>query len=81
MGKLKNSDYEKIGRMLEDVVASGTGNYKKLLWYNFVKGLAYGFGIFLAGTVVVAIVISVLNLFNDVPIIGPFVQNIINSLQ
>jgi hypothetical protein len=81
MAKLKTSDYEKIGRMLEDIVASGAGNYRKLLWYNFVKGLAYGFGIFLAGTVVVAIVISVLNLFNDVPIIGPFVQNIINSLQ
>ena len=73
-------DYEKMGRMLEDIFASGSGNAKRLLWYNFVKGIAYGLGIFLGGTIVIAIVIWILNLFNQVPLIGPFIQNIIDSL-
>lgn len=78
---MTDKDYEKLGRMLEDVVASGSTNHKRLIWTNFVKGLAYGLGIFLAGTLVVAIVIWILNLFNNVPLIGPLVQNIINNLH
>ena len=74
-------DYEKMGRMLEDIFASGSGNVKRLLWYNFVKGIAYGLGIFLGGTIIIAIVIWVLNLFDQVPLIGPLVQNIINNLS
>jgi len=81
MAKKSSKDYEKMGRMLEDIFASGSGNVKRLLWYNFVKGIAYGVGIFLGGTIVIGLVIWVLNLFNGVPLVGPFVQNIINSLH
>jgi hypothetical protein len=81
MSKKTTKDYEKMGRMLEDLFASGSGNIKHLLWYNFVKGVAYGLGIFLGGTIVIAIIIWILNLFNQVPLIGPFVQNIINYLH
>jgi hypothetical protein len=80
MAKNTTKDYEKMGRMLEDIFASGSGNLKSLLWYNFVKGIAYGLGIFLGGTIIIAIVMWLLNLFNQVPLIGPLVQNIINSL-
>jgi hypothetical protein len=76
-----DKDYEKIGRMMEDVVLSGSSNWRKMIWYNFVKGLAYGLGIFLAGTLVIALVIAVLNQFNHVPLVGPLIQNIIDNLQ
>ena len=82
MGKeMSDKDYEKIGRMLEEIVASGSTNQKRLIWTNFVKGIAYGVGIFLAGTLVIAVVIWVLNLFDHVPLIGPFVEKIINNLH
>ena len=78
---MTDKDYERLGRLLEDVVVSGTGNIKKVLWFNFVKGIAYGFGIFLAGTLVVGIVISILNMFDTVPVVGPFIQNVIDFLD
>ncbi|MEK7600147.1 MAG: DUF5665 domain-containing protein [Patescibacteria group bacterium] len=79
--KKKGADYEKIGILLEDIVAVGYGKPWKLMWYSFIRGLAYGVGIFLAGTVVVGLVIWGLSLFNDIPVIGRFVQNIVNSLS
>jgi hypothetical protein len=79
--ELSSKDYEKIGRLLESIVASGNANVKKLLFYNFVKGIAYGLGIFIAGTVVIGLVIWLLNLFDTAPLIGPFIQNITDYLQ
>jgi hypothetical protein len=77
----KTNDYEKIGRLLEDIVATGYSNKPRLLWYNFLKGLAYGFGLFLAGTVLIGFLLWGLSLFDEVPVIGRFVQNITDSLN
>lgn len=74
-------EYEKIGRLLEEIVATGYSNPSRLMWYSFFRGIAYGLGIFLAGTVVISLVIWGLSLFDQIPIIDRFVQHIINSLQ
>jgi hypothetical protein len=80
MTKLNPKDYEKMGRMIEEIYYSGSANMKRLMWYNFMKGIAYGFGIFIAGTVVVAFMIWFLGLFDQAPLIGPFVQKLLDSL-
>jgi len=74
-------EYERMGRMVEDIFVSGSGNMKRMLWYNFLKGIAYGLGIFIAGTIIVGLVIWILSLFNQVPIVGPFVEHISHSLK
>ncbi|HPW47851.1 MAG TPA: DUF5665 domain-containing protein [Candidatus Saccharibacteria bacterium] len=79
--KLTAKDYEKLGRLINQVANSGQGTTKKLLWTSFAKGLAYGFGIFLAGTVVVGLIVWLLGLFDSTPLVGPLVQSLIDYLQ
>ncbi len=78
--KLTQKDYEKVGRLLEEVVASGYSKPYRMLWFSFIRGLAYGLGIFIAGTLVIGLVIWFLGLFNHVPVIGHFVQQVIDGL-
>ncbi len=81
MKKRTAAEYQALGKMMEDLYLSETIEPKRLLWFSFIRGLAYGLGIFLAGTVVVALIISILGLFDDVPLIGPLVQKIVDGLN
>ena len=45
------------------------------------KGVIYGLGIFIGGTIVVALVIWLLTQFNDAPIIGPFLDKLLYVLN
>ena len=79
--KRTDAEYKALGKMMEDLYLEQTTNTPKLLWFSFLRGVAYGFGIFLAGTVVVGLLIWILGLFDQAPLIGPLVQNIVNSLH
>ncbi|HUD03859.1 MAG TPA: DUF5665 domain-containing protein [Patescibacteria group bacterium] len=74
-------EYEKMGHMVEDIFLAGAGNIKRLMWLNFLKGIAYGLGIFVAGTIIIGLVLWILSLFNQVPVVGPFVVHITHSLK
>lgn len=76
-----SADYEKIGRMIEDIVASNHANKMRFFWFTFFKGIIYGLGIFIGGTIVVALVIWLLTQFNDAPIIGPFLDKLLYVLN
>lgn len=79
--KRTEEEYKALGRMVEDLYLANTSRAYRLLWYNFVRGLAYGLGIFIAGTFVVAILVWVLGFFDQVPLIGPFVQSIVDQIN
>lgn len=48
---------------------------------NFVRGLVFGFGSVLGATLVVAILVWAMSLFNHVPLIGDFVDAAKQSIQ
>lgn len=81
--KRTDAEYRAIGKMVEDLYLQHATSTGRLLWYNFVRGLAYGFGIFLAGTVLVAFLLWFLGLFDDsqVPFVSRFVRVLMDSLQ
>lgn len=79
--KRTDEEYKALGRMVEDLYLANTSKAHRLLWYNFVRGLAYGLGIFIAGTFVVAILVWILGFFDQVPLIGPFVQSIVDQIN
>lgn len=79
--KMTEKDYEKLGKSLEQVYLTGYASTKRFLWFSFLRGIVYGLGIFIGGTIVVAIVLSVLTQFNDAPVIGPFVEKIVEIVQ
>lgn len=68
--KLTAKDYEKLGRDMSNVYESMYTNKKRLYFLTFTKGIVYGFGIFLGGTILVAILVYSLGLFVEYPTIN-----------
>lgn len=48
---------------------------------NFFRGIFFGFGTAIGGTIMIAILIWVLSLFNQLPFVGDFVNTVTNSIQ
>ena len=67
--------------MYEEFFYSFYSNRKKVYWMNFVRGLAFGLGTFLSGTVVIALIVWLLTQFLTVPGIGDFIQQILDSMK
>jgi hypothetical protein len=53
----------------------------KMLVNNFLGGLAWGFGTVLGATVVVALVLFILSKLDTIPLIGDFINNILEEIQ
>jgi hypothetical protein len=79
--ELSSKDYEKLGRLLESVFESGYYNHKRVYRINFARGLFFGLGSVLGGTIVLAILLWALSLFSEIPIIGNFVDAIETTVE
>ncbi len=58
--------------------------YKRRIWVyrmNFVRGLFFGLGSVLGGTIVVALVVWILSFFVNIPWIGPTFQEAHDQIQ
>lgn len=71
---LSEDQKEEIRELFEDVYVQ---NRWKIIRMNFLRGIFFGLGTFLGGTIVVALVIYILGQLHFVP----FAQEIINALQ
>ena len=82
--KKKIDDLTERQRVLVREVMESVYMTKKwrFIGINFLRGIAFGLGTFLGGTIIVAILIYVLTHTGDVfPGIRDYLNNIINSLQ
>jgi cell division protein FtsX len=52
-----------------------------LIWFQLVRGLAFGLGSVLGATVLVAVFISMLGELDFIPILGKWAQQILDVLQ
>ncbi len=77
----KPVDYEQLGRMLESIYESGYIDKNRTYKMSFVKGILAGFGGVIGATIVVALLLWVLSLFDQVPLIGPFTNRIQDTVQ
>lgn len=53
----------------------------QLYWMNLLRGVFFGFGTVIGGTLIVAVLLWLLGLFNQVPFIGEFVDTIQRSVE
>ncbi len=54
----------------------------RVYWTNFFRGIFFGVGSVIGGTLVVAIVVSILSLLTDVPgVFGDFIQYIVDIVR
>jgi hypothetical protein len=67
--------------MYEEFFYAFYNDRRKVYWMNFVRGVFFGLGTFLSGTVVIAGVVWVLTQFVTVPVIGDFVQQILDTMR
>ncbi|MDN9012229.1 DUF5665 domain-containing protein [Brevibacillus laterosporus] len=80
-----NATLHKIGLYLEDIrLADIVLNYttpRRLIWTNFVAGLARGLGLTIGTAIVLALLGSLLSKFLSIPIIGDYIREIIAYVQ
>lgn len=80
-----NVTLHKIGLFLEEIrLIDIIINYttpRRLIWTNFVAGLARGLGLTIGTAIVLAFLGSLLSKFLSIPIIGDFIREIIAYVQ
>lgn len=68
--------------VIEDLFNNFYTARRKVYWMNFWRGLFFGFGSVIGGTVVVALIAWILSLFADVPGgFGDFIQYIVHLVR
>ncbi len=53
----------------------------KMLWFQFLKGMAFGLGSVLGATIIVSLLISLLSQVEFIPIIGEWAKEIMFEIQ
>jgi len=66
---------------LEDLFHDFHRNRAQVYKMNFVRGIFFGFGSVLGGTVLIALLAWVLSFFVDIPGIGQSIQDVQQSIQ
>ena len=79
--QLSVSDYERLGRTLESIFEGGYINHWRVYKINLVRGMFFGFGSLIGGTIVIAMLLWALSFFTELPIIGNFVDTIRDSIH
>lgn len=68
--------------VIEDLFYDFHSSRRQVYWMNFTRGLFFGVGSVLGGTIVVALILWLLNLLVDLPGgVGDFVEYIVTLVQ
>lgn len=82
---LSDEDYRKLGKSLEKIVRKDyidlALNWKRLVGVSLVRGLAMGFGTVLGATILIALLLWLLSLFDQVPLIGNIFDGLRESIE
>lgn len=66
---------------LEYLLAAGYVNKKRLYIENFLRGIFFSFGSILGATVLIALLLWLLSLFDTAPFVGDIIKNIQDSIK
>jgi hypothetical protein len=66
---------------LEDLFDDYYRQRYKVYKMNFVRGIVFGFGSVIGGTLMIALLLWLLTFTNDIPFIGDFSEKVQNSIE
>jgi len=67
--------------MRQHLTANANMKKRDIMLSNFLGGLSWGFGSVVGATIVVAILLGILRIFNFIPGLGGFTNQISNTVQ
>ena len=68
--------------MLEELFNDMYNDRRNIYWMNFVRGIMFGFGSVLGGTILIALIVTILSQFVDwFPVLGHFINGIIDAMN
>ena len=79
--KTLKANRDQIAKALEILFAAGYVDRKKLYLENFIRGIVFSAGTIIGATIVLALVLWLLSLFDEVPFIGPLIDNMRDTLE
>jgi len=81
--KVKNDNEQGARRaIIEDLFYDFNVSRAQVYKINFFRGIFFGFGTLIGGTLVVALIVWILSLLADIPGgIGEFIQYIVDTVQ
>ena len=75
------TDYEQLGRAIAAIYETNYANRSRVYKMSFVKGIVAGLGGVIGATIVAALLLWVLNFFDQVPLVGPLTNKIQDTVQ
>ncbi len=72
---------KQVALALELLFASGYISRRRLYWENFVRGMFFAIGGLIGVSLGLGILLWFLSLFNQIPFIGPVLENITSQIE
>lgn len=79
--KREKINHEQLGQMLQNIYESGYIDRNTMYKMSFFKGVVAGLGSVIGATIVFALVLWILSLFDTLPLIDDIVRSIQNSVD
>lgn len=70
-----NKDFERLGRLLKEIYEIEFMDLRRFYKMNFIRGLLIGFGSVLGATILITILLMILNVFDQIPVVGPLFES------
>lgn len=78
-------DIERLSKAVETLVAHRFvrihNSTPRLIWFQFLRGLAFGFGTVVGASLLVSVVVLVLSQIELVPVLGGFATQVIEEIE
>jgi len=69
-------------QLIEELFYDFHSSRRQVYWTNFVRGIFFGLGTLIGGTIIVAIAVWVLSQFTNIfPSTGDYIKTITNTIQ
>jgi hypothetical protein len=79
--KMNDTKRVEFAKQIEQMYDATQPSWKRLLLVSFAKGVATGFGVFIGGTIVVALVLWILSGLGQVPFVNDISESTKETLE